>query len=320
MTGQRTAPSLILTERTKARVRLPLLILATLVGPPLAGMRFTPVWLIYILFGFVYALWALRLTQLFSADNRLGYLLCLTDSALLLPLAAWSTGLGMKVAVPVVCALGLAVTYVVDEARLTRGRRTDPVGGRRPSSGSGRVADPEAELRAAIGSRLRSFQHDGSRFGLVVLRLVRFEETNTYYGDETGERALSAVGRRGMRLLGQEAQRFVLRGGRVAFLFETAGPGGRTTARERLDWHDSYDTEGLAMVLGRRVCENLVEGRRLECVVGWSSAPADGLSTGDLLSAALAGAQSTEAFRRVGGIPGPGRPGAVDDRRQAAAG
>ena len=64
---------------------------------------------------------------------------------------------------------------------------------------------------------------------------------------------------------------------------------------------DPADIEGLAMSLGRKACEHLVDGHRVECVVGWASAPADGLNADDLMYVAEAGAQSTAAFRRAGG-------------------
>ena len=63
------------------------------------------------------------------------------------------------------------------------------------------------------------------------------------------------------------------------------------------------------MSLGRKACEHLVDGHRVECVVGWASAPADGLNADDLMYVAEAGAQSTAAFRRAGGqvtVPGTG--------------
>ncbi len=37
------------------------------------------------------------------------------------------------------------------------------------------------------------------------------------------------------------------------------------------------------MSLGRKACEHLVDGHRVECVVGWASAPADGLNADDLM-------------------------------------
>jgi hypothetical protein len=151
--------------------------------------------------------------------------------------------------------------------------------------------------------RLGVFQACGSRFALVMLRILRYEETVSYYGEETAERIVAAISRRGLRLLGPDAQHFLLPGGRVAFLFGTdwrrgEGSGG---ADDRAGWGEPSDVEGLAMTLGRKTCEHLVDGRRVECVVGWASAPADGLTAEDLVFVAESGAQSTAAFRRVAG-------------------
>jgi hypothetical protein len=111
---------------------------------------------------------------------------------------------------------------------------------------------------------------------------------------------VSAVERRGLRHLGPAAELFHLGNGRAAFLFEIEG----SPSRERAlvgEWSEPYDVEGMAMRLARRTCERLVEGHRVECVVGWASAPVDGLGVGDLLYAAENGTRSTEAFRRVSG-------------------
>jgi hypothetical protein len=336
MTGQRTAPSLTVAERTKARVRLPLLLVLTLAGPPLAGMRSAPVWVLYIVFGTLYSLWALRLTQTFFADRRLGYLLVLTDSALLLPLAAWSSGAGMKALVAIVCAGGLAVTYMADSQRQRAVAQADVAGVaqmRRAPAARVKTLDPQADLETAIRVRLRVFGTSGARFGLVVLRVLRFGEVASYYGEDTSDRIMAAIGRRGIRLLGQDAQRFLLPGGRVAFLFETERAAAGVAAQdEGLSWSDPYDVEGLAMTLGRKVCEHLIEGHRMECVVGWAAAPVDGLTSTDLLTVAEAGAHSTAAFRRVSGsrvsvrvIPtaGPGvarTPQGVPERARTAVG
>jgi hypothetical protein len=110
MTGHPTALSLTMAERSKARVRLPLLLLLAIVGPPLAGAHSPALWTFYVLFGLAYSLWSLRLTQTFSTDRRLGYLLVGTDCAFLLPLAAWSSGPGVKILVGFVCAGGAVVT------------------------------------------------------------------------------------------------------------------------------------------------------------------------------------------------------------------
>ncbi len=67
------------------------------------------------------------------------------------------------------------------------------------------------------------------------------------------------------------------------------------------EWVDPYGVESFAMTLARKACEHLVDGHRVECVVGWASAPADGMSADDLMYAAESGAQSAAAFRRVAG-------------------
>lgn len=305
MTGQRTAPSTSVTERSKARVRLPLLLLLTLAGPPMAGMRSVPVWVLYAVFGLFYSLWTLRLTQVFCADRRLGYLLALTDVAVLLPLAAWSSGVGMKVLVALVCGCGVVVTWAVDvkgRSLRTETRTTFAAWTSRPAEGSVRKLNPESDLEAAIRARLRMFETSRARFGLVILRVLRFEELCSYYGEDASCHIMTAIGRRGLRLLGQDAQRFPLPGGRMAFLFDTeVAAQGVASRSDGLNWCDPYDVEGLAMSLGRKVCEHLIEGHRVECVVGWSSAPVDGLTCTDLISAAEAGAHSTAAFRRVSG-------------------
>jgi GGDEF domain-containing protein len=320
MTGQRTAPLPHVTELRKARVRLPLLTVLGLLGPPLIGVRSTAVWTVYIVFAVLYSLWALRLSTRFSGDRRLGYLLCLTDTAILLPLLAWSSSIGVRITLLVGCAGGLGITYLAD--RLHRETSALTTGG--PLSRERRRALAQAEtpggpvgLERAVQLRLRVFTTTGARFGLVVLRVARFEETASYYGAEASDRLLSAVSRRGLRLFGPDAQHFTLPGGRVAFLFETEPQAARLgeLGEDSSGWSHPYDVEGLAMAIGRKVCEHLIDGRRVECVVGWASAPADGLSADDLMYAAESGAQSTAAFRRVASPQVP-----IPERARAAAG
>jgi hypothetical protein len=271
----------------------------------MAGMRSVPVWVLYVIFGVLYSLWALRLTQIFSADRRLGYLLALTDVAVLLPLAAWSSGVGIKVLVALVCGAGLVVTWAFDLRNYKAqegGKVVAPVRTHRSTGGAVQKLNPENDLEAAVRARLRMFESTRARFGLVILRVLRFEELCAYYGENASGHIMTAIGRRGIRLLGQDAQRFPLPGGRMAFLFDTeVAARGVASRHDGLNWSDPYDVEGLAMSLGRKVCEHLIEGHRVECVVGWSSAPVDGLTYDDLLSAAEAGAHSTAAFRRVSG-------------------
>ncbi len=316
MEQQSTAPGRRLTEQRKARVRVPLLILVALVVTPLAGIRSIPIWMCYAVLSLLYSLWALRLCAQFARDQRLGYLLCLTDLAIVLPLLVWSSSAALQVVLVAMCVAGLAVTHL--GARVERSSRRRPakrarigerIEARSIDSGTG------APLERAVGLRLAVFRATGSRFALVVLRVVRFEETSAYYGEESSLRILSAVSRRGLRLLGPDAQHFVLPGGRVAFLFEVEC--GRTAGSPRTaatDWAEPADIESLAMALGRKSCEHLVDGHRVECVVGWASAPSDGLNADDLMYVAEAGAQSTAAFRRAAGQV------AVPERARVAAG
>jgi hypothetical protein len=320
MIGQPTAPLPRVTEHQKARVRLLLLTFLALLGPPLTGVHSASVWVFYVAFVVLYSLWSLRLSYHFSGDRRLGYLLCLTDTAILLPLLVWSSAAAVQVILILTCAAGLTVTYGADRAKAeTASRASNQLRGaeRRSASPRPRELDAETGLERAVRVRLRVFTTNGARFGLVVLRIMRFEETMSYYGEEASERLLSAMSRRGLRLLGPDAQHFPLPGGRVAFLFETE-PGTARAAGEEgrgFVWSDSYDVEGLAMSLARKVCEHLIDGHRVECVVGWASAPADGLNADDLMYAAESGAQSTAAFRRVAGSPLP-----APERARAAAG
>jgi GGDEF domain-containing protein len=274
---------------------------------------------VYVILAAAYSLWGLRLTRNFARDRRLGYLLALTDAAILLPLLVWSSAAVMQALLVLAWACGLLYTYAADRAHKAAGSRVrashalrlEPVRSRRDWE------SVEAPLERALKVRLRVLAATNTRFALIVLRVLRFEEIAAYYGAETSDRLIAAVGRRGLRLLGPDAQSFVLDGGRVALVFatDTGAAGGDSQDDASLGWIDPYDVESVAMTVARRVCEHLVDGHRVECVVGWASAPADGMSAEDLVYAAEAGAQSTAAFRRVAGSRIP-----VPEKTRAAAG
>lgn len=319
MTGQRTAKPLSVTEQHKARTRLILLTVIGIVCPPLAGVRSVAIWVLYALFLFVYSLWALRLTRTFSSDRRLGYLLTLTDAAVLLPLLAWASATSMQVILGAVAGAGLVATCLADRAtrRTAAGAREshhlEPNLAPEGSHGGGM----ESALERALRVRLRILEATQTRFALVVMRIVRFEEMSAYYGEESAGHLEAAVVRRSLRLLGADAQHFVLPGGRVAFIFSTGADSTRATVSHdaAYEWIDPYDVESFAMTLARKACEHLVDGHRVECVVGWASAPSDGASAEDLMYAAESGAQSTAAFRRVAGARVP-----VPEKTRAIAG
>jgi len=316
MDAQRTAPGRRLTEQRKARTRLSLLIIVALICPPLAGVHSTIIWASYVVFVALYSLSVLRLCAQFSHDRRLGYLLCLSDLAILFPLLVWSSSAAIQVILVALCAAGLAATFF--------GARAEQHAARHSFARVALADHPEAEARAldvdsgaplerSVRLRLSVFRATGSRFALVMLRVLRFDEAASYYGAESSRRVVAAVSRRGLRVLGPDAQHFPLPGGRVAFLFEIES--GRAAGAPRsAAWADPTDIESLAMALGRKACEHLVDGHRVECVVGWASAPSDGLNADDLLYVAEAGAQSTAAFRRVAGQV------SVPERARVAAG
>lgn len=349
MIRQPTALGPHFNELNKARARLPLIILVAVGVTPLAGVRSVAVWVAYTVFTILYGLWALRLTGLYATDHRLGLMLCLTDTALLVPLLVWMDPALGRVLLLLACGAGWAYSLVarrVARRRPALQRRAQPSGqslfagspdnrvtGRRTVVGR-RPQENEVPLERAVRDRLSLFASTGARFAVVMLRVLRLEEAAAYYGPSAAERMLHAVARRGLRLLGPDAQHFYLPGGRVAFVFQTDSPlqrgamqqdagctrwhqavGDEPLAEADLpQWSQPYDIEGLAMAVGRKSCEHLVDGHRVECVVGWASAPADGLTADDLLYVAETGAQSTEAFRRVGGPVG------VRERVRAAAG
>ncbi len=314
MTGQLTARRARVTEHHKARARVVLLTLIGLICPPLAGVRSVAVWIFYIMFLVAYSLWSLRLTRNFSGDRRLGYLLSATDTAILLPVLVWSSAAAIRGALLGVCVAGVLTSYWVDRREGRRSYRNAEADEATACETAPQVV--ESPLERALRVRLHVYEATRTRFALVVLRIVRFDEVRAYYGEEAAEHMVSTIVRRCLRLLGADAQDFVLPGGRVAFAFSTGSGSTRSTLRDNtFELLDPYDIESFAMGLGRRACEHLIDGHRAECVVGWAAAPADGLTPDDLMYAAEAGAQSTDAFRRVAGSSVT-----VADRSRAAAG
>ena len=218
MTTQLTAKRARVTEHHKARARVVLLTLIGLICPPLAGVRSVAVWVFYTIFLVAYSLWSLRLTRNFSGDRRLGYLLSATDTAILLPVLVWSSDSAMRGVLLGVCVGGVLVSYWSDRNAVRRTRGTAREEGQRQSTASTVIESP---LERALRVRLHVYEQTHTRFALVVLRIVRFEEMRTYYGEEAAEHTISTVVRRCLRLLGADAQDFVLPGGRLAFVFST---------------------------------------------------------------------------------------------------
>ena len=182
---QLTARRTRVTEHHKARARAVLLTLIGLICPPLAGVRSVAVWIFYVVFLFAYSLWSLRLTRNFSGDRRLGYLLCATDTAILLPVLVWSSA-PPCVASSLACAWpGVLGSYWSDRNAVRRSRRVVREDDGIHADSSRSVV--ESPLERALRVRLHVYEATHTRFALVVLRIVRFEEIGAYYGEEAAE-------------------------------------------------------------------------------------------------------------------------------------
>jgi GGDEF domain-containing protein len=278
------------TELRKAWVRLPLLVLLTCLVPGMAGGWSTALWVLYAVVAVFYSLWGLRLALGFPQDRRLGRALCVTDMALILPLLIWGPGSGLRVLIFLIWTAGVALTCFASQACVRAERSGDQ---------SGRTA-AEAGLDQALRSRLKLFTACGARFGLVMLRIIHFDAITADFGVGTAAGICSLLARRGLRLLGPDAQAFPLPGGRVAFVFEIEPlQTGRRTGPGRS--RDSYDVSSTAMGLGHKACERPLAGRRVVCSVGWASVPGDGLSADSLLSTAVARVWGEETSQSVGG-------------------
>jgi GGDEF domain-containing protein len=277
MAGLLTARLLPRNERQKARARLILFGAISLIGPLLFGSSVVR-WLFYFLFVLLYSLWTLRLTAVF-ADSRLGYLLCLTDVAVMLPFAVWNSNLAVRLVLVAVCGAGAALSVAAQ--RSTKPRQSRVFARPTPVATAPVTAGPN--LPTAVRSRMRFYTTAGERFGLVRLDVVRFQESADYFGPETADRLLGVVIRRALRQLGPDAEQYQVEPGSVAFVFAGSAP----------------EVERAALLIAQKVSEHLIEGRRIECLVGHASAPGDGMDADELLRASASNSFSTASFRRV---------------------
>jgi GGDEF domain-containing protein len=309
MKALNTAGKAHVTERQKAWARLALLTVVGLVCPPLAAAKSSAVWGIYLVLVVLYSLSTVRITRTAARDRHLGYLLCVTDAVVLVPILVWSIGAAMRVVLIVLWAVGAVTTWRAAAAEQKASRKKTRWRGVSSSSRHSshrdhpRAGVQEAPLERSIRARLRALQLEKTRFAIVLLRVAGHDEMVASSGLEATKELLREVGRRGLRLLGPDAQLFVLPGGRMAFVFATDAASERARPADHRDEAriDPYDVESLAMALARKACDDAVRGRPVECVVGWASAPADGTTADDLMYAAESGALSSAAFRRVGG-------------------
>lgn len=263
--------------------------LFALFGPPAFGIEVGVLSALYSLALVGYALWALRLTVVFHDDPTLGYLLTLFDVAMTLPLLIWGTTPWLAAPVVLLWVAGLSVSAL--QQRRRRVARTqqgdhlvDPATGLMSARRFPAAVEGEAQLAAVRGKC----------FSLITVRIHRFQEVATYYGPDAAERALVGIARRALRTAGTESEGYRLGRDRVALLLPTCGP---MEAAER------------AMAISRAVNGRLLDGRKIDCLVGYATSPRDGATACELLQAAE---RSTLVVRwarpAVAASPGSPRP------------
>lgn len=302
MKSKNTAPEAHVTERQKAWARLALLAVVGLVCPPLAAARSGFIWGAYLFLVVLYSLWTIHITRPSAKTKRVGYLLTAADAAVLVPIMVWSLGVAMPLVLALLWAAGAYTTWranlaLRESSASDTSYRTRRQVERFTASGDG------APLERALRVRLRVLRDEGTRFALVLLKLAGYEAMIVESGKERTKAFLHEIGDTSLRMLGSDAQLFPLPGGRMAFVFATDTPGRHAASAQAARPHgiDPHDVESVAMTLANKACDRTLEGHRLECVVGWASAPADGVDVDDLMFAAESGVLSSAAFRRVRG-------------------
>lgn len=271
-----------MTERQKAKYRLLVFGLVAVLGPPAFGMR-SVFAILYSVLLVVYALWALRLTVVFHDDSSLGYLLCLFDAAIVVPLLLWGSSAWLAVPVALLWAGGLFLS--IRAARRLRAELEQK-------------APEEADLRLPVdqatgfGSRagfVRSLRDlyaergDKTEFALVVVKLQRYQELALLCGAEAAGRALGAIGRRVQRVLGAGVAGFRITDDRVVIVLQ-GNPAG---------------LPALIAEARRTAGARLVEGHKLEVLVGYARYPADGSTPRELLISAESSAEPAAARAAV---------------------
>lgn len=275
MGAKTTARFLRSGEHLKGRYRIPLLGVLAALGPSAFGLRVGLLSGVYSIILVVYALWALRLTVVFRDDPGLGYLLSLFDVALTMPLALWGRPTWLLAPLVTVWLVGLGTSVLV------RGRE-DRVRARVDS-----LVDPTTGLRTSACFRdfVRSeglVAAEGDCFGVLTVRVHRFQELVAYYGRDSAERALVAVARRASREAGERIEAFRLGEDLLALAVPTCG---------------SVVAAELASTVSKSVSRRLVEGRKIDTFVGYAVFPRDGSTADELVASAEATSTARVAWR-----------------------
>jgi GGDEF domain-containing protein len=210
----------------------------------------------------------LRLTVIFHDDEGLGYLLTLFDVAMTLPLVVWGDTPWLAAPLVALWVAGLSFS-----ARLSRGRRGAGLaqGDHLIDSSTG-LLNP-GRFPAAVQEEARLAAVRDKPFSLVVVRVRRFTELQAYCGPHAAERSMGVVARRALRAAGAGAEGYRLAEDRLALLL----PGCEAVVAAEL-----------AVAISRAVSGRLLDGRKVDCEVGYATGPRDGCDARELLAAAVA--------------------------------
>lgn len=257
-------------ERQKAKYRILVFGLTAILGPAVFGLQVGGLVIMYAVLLVAYSLWAIRLTVVFPNDSSLGCLLCLLDAALVMPLLAWGTSLWLFVPLVILWLAGLVVT-------IRGARRAAPAASAEEPGAEPMVELPQCDStgymsRAAFVSDLRMlYKERVGNFALLVVRLQRYQEAKVLMGAESAGQVLGAMSRRVQREAGGELKGYHITDDRVAFILSG----------------NTLETAGPVAVRARKAANSrLINGRKMEAVVGYAAYPVDGLTPRDLLLAA----------------------------------
>ena len=157
----------------------------------------------------LYSLWTVRITREARRDRQLGYLLCLTDAIVLVPILVWSIGVGMRVVlvIPVAVRRGRIVARLQSgvSKHLARGRLAPDSSGSRSRSRRRRLLSPRGRrlpLERALRVRLRVLETEGTRFAVVLLRIAGHEAMIVDHGKEETRDFLRRRGAQGFASVG----------------------------------------------------------------------------------------------------------------------
>jgi GGDEF domain-containing protein len=253
-------------EHTKAKYRVVVLGLIALLGPTAFNIAPGPFATVFSLLLIGYSLWTLRLTAVFRDDEQLGFLLCGIDVAIIVPLFVWGSPTWLAVPLVLFWVAGCVVTLRARSVVRREVRRESE------SSVDGLTGLLSRGLLDSVVTRRTALHdYDEATFGLVTLRVHRFNELACYYGRESADQSLVAVSRRALRVVGERAEGFRTGIDTVAFLLPFSRP---------------LELAEVAMEVAGAANGRLVNGKRIDCLIGYACAPRDGATAHELLERA----------------------------------